>query len=112
MTLHRRVSGFLFEGDAPCVLEPRLERSSDGTPIIPPARNTVGVPVFNPITAHTSIPERTHMSIRDENVTTLGGTLLSSYGNRHGSVASDDEYASSERAAESARSRDRTQNEQ
>ena len=65
-----------------------------------------------PLTVYTSIPGRTQTSITDENVTTLGGTLLSYYDNGHGSVASDNEYASRERAAESARTRDRTQNEQ
>ena len=68
--------------------------------------------MFTPFTVPTSIPERTHRPIRDKNVTTLGGTLLSYYGNSHSSVATDDEYASRAGVAESARARDRTQNEQ
>ena len=62
-------------------------------------------------TLHTIVPKRTHRTIRDKNLTTLGGRLYSYYCNRHGSVASDDKYASHELAAEIAQPSDRAQNE-
>ena len=108
-TFRRNVNEYYFAGDERCVLGPTLERSSDGTLIIPKARSAAGVPVSAPFTIQSSINERTFRSVIDEHVTTLGGVLLSYCGNSQGSVANDNEHGNDERAAERALARDRSQ---
>ena len=75
-TFRRNVNKYYLAGDERCVLGPTLERSSDGTLIIPEALSAAGVPVSAPFTIQSSINERTFRSVIDEHVTTLGGVLL------------------------------------
>ena len=108
-TFRKNVYVYYFAGDERFVLGPTLKRSRDGTLIIPETQSADDVPVSAPFTIHTSTNKRTFRSVRDEHVTTLGGMLLSYYGDRQGRVVHDNEHGNDKCAVERALTRDRTQ---